>query len=391
MLNPEGITMQPPPQHWMPRMKIFISSIIGGFEEFRAAARSAIVALRHEPVVAEDFGAQASSPQIACLQGLRSADLIVLILGDRYGHAQGSSGVSPTHEEYLEARDRKPILTFVQSGVDRDEQQAKFVSEVSEWQTGHFRVSFKTADELRDLVTRAIHDYQLANAAAPLDTAAVSAAALGMLPKIRQNTQASSPTLHVSIAGGPLQRLLRPAELEASTLADAIHQQGLFVEPKLFSKSKGVDQSIHGSALVLEQERGVRIQLGEDGSLLLRLPLERAEDSRRNGFGFFAIIEEDVLRELATALAFGAWLLDKIDSTQRITHVALAASIEASDHMGWRTQAEQVSSPNSGTMRMGNKQELPTSTTAQPRVALRYKAAELAEDLMVPLRRQMKS
>lgn len=372
-------------------MKIFISSLIGGFEEFRAAARSAIVALRHEPVVAEDFGAQASSPQIACLQGLRSADLVVLILGDRYGHAQGSSGVSPTHEEYLEARDRKPILTFVQSGVDRDEQQAKFVSEVSEWQTGHFRVSFKTADELRDLVTRAIHDYQLANAAGPLDTAAVSAAALGMLPKTRQNSQASSPTLHVSIAGGPLQRLLRPAELEASTLADAIHQQGLFVEPKLFSKSKGVDQSIDGSALVLEQERGVRIQLGEDGSLLLRLPLERAEDSRSNGFGFFAIIEEDVLRELATALAFGAWLLDKIDSTQRITHVALAASIEASDHMGWRTQAEQVSSPNSGTMRMGNGQELPTSTTAQPRVALRLKAAELAEDLMVPLRRQMKS
>lgn len=237
-------------------MKIFISSLIGGFGEFRAAARSAIVALRHEPVVAEDFGAQPNSPQIACLQGVRSSDLVVLILGARYGFVQGSSGVSPTHEEYLEARGSKPILMFVQEGVERDEQQAKLVSDAGAWQAGHFRAGFKTADELRDLVTRAIHDYQLANAAGPLDTGALSAAALALLPRSRQNSQASSPVIHVAICGGPMQRLLRPAELEAPELADGIHQQALFAEPRLFSKSKGADSSIEGSALVLEQERG---------------------------------------------------------------------------------------------------------------------------------------
>lgn len=31
-------------------------------------------------------------------------------------------------------------------------------------------------------------------------------------------------------------------------------------------------------------------------------------------------------------MAFGAWLLDKVDPTQRLTHLALAASIEASDY-----------------------------------------------------------
>lgn len=372
-------------------MKVFISSLIGGFEEFREAAREAIVTLRHEPVIAEDFGARPSSPQIACMQGVRSADLVVLILGTRYGFVQGSSGVSPTHEEYLEARGNKPILMFVQEGVEREEQQAKFISEVGAWQAGHFRAGFKTADQLRALVTRAIHDYQLANAAGPLDTAAMSAAALALLPKSRQNSQASPPTLHVGIVGGPIQRLLRPAELENIALVDAMHQQALFADPKLFSKSKGVDHSVSGSSLVLEQERGARIQLGEDGALLLSLPLEGAERSRRNGFGFLAVIEEDVLRELATALAFGAWLFDRIDSTQRVTHLALAALIEASDHMGWRTQAEQDASPNSGTMRMGNGQQPATSSTDRPRAALRFQATELAEDLMVPLRRHMKA
>lgn len=372
-------------------MRIFISSLIGGFEQFRAAARSAIVALRHEPVVAEDFGAQPNSPQIACLQGVRSADLVVLILGSRYGFVQGSSGVSPTHEEYLEARGNKPILMFVQEGVERDEQQAKFIADVGAWQAGHFRAGFKTADELRDGVTRAVHDYQLANAAGPLDIAALSGVAAALLPAARQNSQADSATLRVAIACGPVQKLLRPAELEAPDLADAIHQQALFAEPRLFAKSKGVDHGIEGSSLVLEQERGARIQLGEDGSLLLRLPLDRKDGARRNGFGGFGVIQEDVMRELGAALSFGAWLLDKIDPTQRVTHVALAASIEAGNLMGWRTQAEQDASPSTGTMRMGGGQQHPTSSTDRPRAALRFQAAELAEDLMVPLRRQMKA
>lgn len=78
-------------------MKVFISSSISSFEEFRAAVRSAIVALHHEPVVAENFGVLPNSPQIACLQGLRSANLVGLILEGRYGYVQGTSRVSPTH------------------------------------------------------------------------------------------------------------------------------------------------------------------------------------------------------------------------------------------------------------------------------------------------------
>src|SRR4051794_9705183 len=98
-------------------MKIFVSSLISGFEPLRAAARSAIQTLGHEPVMAEDFGAKPASPQVACLRGLRSSDLVVLILGERYGSVPPESSVSPTHEEYLEARDTKEILLFVQEGL----------------------------------------------------------------------------------------------------------------------------------------------------------------------------------------------------------------------------------------------------------------------------------
>ena len=98
-------------------MRIFISSLISGFESQRAAARRAVTTLRHEPVMAEDFGAQPNSPQIACLQGLRGSDMVVLILGEEYGFVPAGSSLSATHQEYREARETKPVLAFVQQGI----------------------------------------------------------------------------------------------------------------------------------------------------------------------------------------------------------------------------------------------------------------------------------
>jgi hypothetical protein len=372
-------------------MKIFISSLITGFESFREAAKSAIKTLRHEPVMAEDFCAQPNSPQVACLQGLRSSDLVVLILGERYGSAQSSSGISPTHEEYREARGTKPILVFVQEGVKNDDQQSNFLAEVQGWQAGLFRAGFQTASELKDLVTRAIHEYQLANAAGPLDVAALSSLAVKLLPQARNN-RSGSPALFMSIVGGPLQRMLRPAELEVPSLANELHQQALFGQQPLFVTTKGVESRIDGDALCLEQPEGARIQLDEQGALFLRLPLVRTQASRNSSmYAMLAIIEEDVVRELESAIAYATWVLERIDPTQRLIHVALAASIEASEHLGWRTQAEQEASPNSGSFRMGGQHNCAVAQVDRPRAALRFEARLLAQDLMVPLRRHWKS
>ena len=95
-------------------MKVFLSSVIGGMEEYRAAARQAAETLGHTVVAAKDFRVSPNSPQQVCLAGVREADVVALLLGTRYGAPQ-ASGLSPTHEEYREARGRKPVLTFVRS------------------------------------------------------------------------------------------------------------------------------------------------------------------------------------------------------------------------------------------------------------------------------------
>jgi Domain of unknown function (DUF4062) len=121
-------------------VKVFISSPIGDYGHYRAAAQEAIETLGHQVVRAEDFPASAGTPQQACLAAVRDSDLVVLLMGELYGVPQ-LSGLSATHEEYREARERKPVLVFVESGVTREPAQEAFLEEVQAWATGHFRAS----------------------------------------------------------------------------------------------------------------------------------------------------------------------------------------------------------------------------------------------------------
>ncbi len=109
-------------------MKVFISSVIGGFEAYRDAAAQAISTLGHTAKRSEDYGASPSSPQAVCLAGVREADCVVLILGDRYGEDQ-PSGLSASHEEYREARDRVDVLAFIQRDISPETPQDAFITE----------------------------------------------------------------------------------------------------------------------------------------------------------------------------------------------------------------------------------------------------------------------
>jgi hypothetical protein len=372
-------------------MKVFISSIIGGFEVYRAAAKSAIATLRHQPIIAEDFGAKPSTPQIACLTGIRESDLVVLILGAEYGAIQ-ASGMSATEEEFREARQHKPVFAFVRAGVDPSTQQKAFIEEVESWSGGVFRGSFKNADDLRDGITRALYDYALAIAVGPLDHDEIAVRSTALLGKPDRN-RSGSPILSLSIAGGPKQNILRPIEIESASLAEELHQAASFGSARVFDKSKGVQSEMDGALLVLKQEDGARIQLSEDGSISLQLPISqnRNQERSRGGFsGFPGIIEEKVKDRISNALAYASWLMERVDPTQRITHVSIAARIDGSEYMPWATQAEYDASSRSGSFSMNHGRDRKAIQIGQPRSVLRLNRDHLVEDLVVLIRRQWK-
>ena len=279
----------------------------------------------------------------------------------------------------------RPVIAFVQEGVTRDADEAQFVTEVQGWEGGLFRGGFKSADQLRSLVTRAIHNWELSNAAGPMDGQEILARALAALPE--RDRQGRGVELVVSIAGGPVQPLLRPSEIEAPALAQDMLQAALFGPNRIFSPSVGTGHEIRDHALHIEQanDKG-SIVLDAQGSLLFRGTLDRS--------GFFGgVIQEDIADRLAEIFRYADWALDRVDPTQRLSHTAVAVTLIGQDHMAWRTRAEHAASPDSYNVGLGNGRQQPVHLTPghRPRATLKLGSSQLTEDLVTLLRREWKT
>jgi len=110
---------------------VFISSIQSGFEDVRAAARDGVESFGWRAVMAETVGATPASPQRGLLDRVAESDVVLLLIGPRYGASQ-ESGLSATEEELDEARRRrKPILVLRQEGELEPEQQ-EFLNRVTD-------------------------------------------------------------------------------------------------------------------------------------------------------------------------------------------------------------------------------------------------------------------
>ena len=139
-------------------LRVFVSSVEVGYKEYRAAAKSAVAALRHTPVLLEEPGYPASpdSSQTACLEEVENSDVVVLLMGARYGNVQ-ESGLSATHEEWNRARSiRRKVLVFMEGVDDREPRQRAFVEQVEDWVDGHFRRSYSSPLELSMRIVAAL-------------------------------------------------------------------------------------------------------------------------------------------------------------------------------------------------------------------------------------------
>ncbi|OSR65084.1 hypothetical protein BV326_05444 [Pseudomonas syringae pv. actinidiae] len=136
-------------------MNVFISSVVNGFEEYRAAARNAVTLVGYTPKMSEEFGARPYSSQTACMMEVDQADVVVLVLGAEFGF-ETSTGESVTQQEFRRAKSsNKRILAFLQSVPTSGKQEA-FRREVSDYVDGLFRVTFANAGELSDGIVQGL-------------------------------------------------------------------------------------------------------------------------------------------------------------------------------------------------------------------------------------------
>ena len=117
-------------------IRVFLSSVSVGLEDIRAQIIDDLRTANFDIGSMEQFGAQPTAPIDVCLREVRKADVVVLLIGPRYGSLL-PQGISYTHAEFRAAQGAGiPVLGFRlphASGLASDERHRldSFVTEVS--------------------------------------------------------------------------------------------------------------------------------------------------------------------------------------------------------------------------------------------------------------------
>jgi hypothetical protein len=355
-------------------VKVFISSVIRGFEPFRDAVASAAKLLGHEVLRSEDLAAGPDPAERACLDLVRRADVVVLVLGARYGAPSGRD-VSPTHEEYREARSiGRDVLGFVQGGVAPEPKQRELIDEARQWATGSAVATFATPAELRDQVVKALKELELSRAGGRLDPGEMVARAAKRAGEVARAMH--QPSLLVAVGPGPAQALLRPTEIASEALQRDLEKEALYGRSPVLVRGAGVKTLVDGGSLVIAQDRA-RIVLDPDGTLVVAAPAEERDHM------LSALIEETIRERVAQALTFAGAVYERIDARGRVTDIAPVASLANVGYTGWRTRAEQERDPNRLSMNVQAPEGLVVGLRPETRRrrALTAEANDMAEDL----------
>jgi hypothetical protein len=133
-------------RRWAETRTVFLSSEMRDLGPLRARVAEALRDAGFSVVVFEDLGGRDEDAERAYLDGVARSDIYVGILADRYG-TMLPSGRSPTHEEYLEARQRGKRISFWLAG-DASGRQGNAMDFAQEIQTFHTTGQFSDVDDL---------------------------------------------------------------------------------------------------------------------------------------------------------------------------------------------------------------------------------------------------
>jgi len=364
-----------------------------GFEEFRKAARQGIIAAGAEPVLAEDFPALAKSPRTACLDGVTSCDLVVVVLGRRGGW-RAPSGKLVVQEEYEEARRRKlPTLAFLQE-IEKDKDAQELVNIISDYVEGLFRLVFKTPDELQSGLKEAL--VPLVNHfARPKGELKMSSEML--LNPYRINSEAS---LRVLVAPEREEEFIDPVFLESEELKRRIYEIGHSPKVGLFSYEhpKNAEVGVNEIVILQSEERSwregkdvARLELYTGGVIAIDLNVtgRRRQNQSDDLGGILVVLEDDVISALHKSFSFVDSFFEDRDPYKRHDRVLYNAAISG---LGYRNLVKDL--PKGSTYSMGIHGDEVIVAFDEPRILTREDLKNPSKEIeatMTLFRRRLKS
>jgi Domain of unknown function (DUF4062) len=144
--------------NFMPSLGVMISSTVEDLSQERDAVDRAVRTLHLDRFRAETFGSFPHTPRKICEFMAQQCDLFILLVGQRYGYVIKQEDISVVQFEYETARSQNPgkILVYVKENVEREPRLQEFLAKVQDFESGYFRSSFKTPEELYERIHKDI-------------------------------------------------------------------------------------------------------------------------------------------------------------------------------------------------------------------------------------------
>ena len=202
----------------MTPLTVFVCSTYSDLSEEREAVLDAIRRLQLQHDSMEFFGARSDVPIETCLSEVRRSNMLVVIVGHRYGTMVPNRDVSFSEAEYSEAhRLRKPCLVYMRSDdvpvlpkhIERDPEKLRLLENwKSTLQSRHtvapFRESHDLAVQVAADIGRTIHE-------------------IGEASKTREEARADSPTIVLEEVTELIARAVAEGASESSLLSSIRH------------------------------------------------------------------------------------------------------------------------------------------------------------------------
>ncbi len=305
------------------RPRVFVSSVSENFSEYREAARRASESVDGQPILFEDFPSLPVSARTACLDGVQSCDVFVIIVGEKGGFTT-PSGKLVVEEEWEEATRRKlPVLAFLED-TDRDDDARRLASALSDYSGGMFRATFKSPQELEQAVARALRPVISHARNTPVNTSAIDEKLRSLHPVPNQ------ATLRIVITPEREDEVIDPVELDSPALKDEILALAHATSVRLMSYERPKSSEAQLNELVVLQANDraswrdsvdeVRLEVSSQGMLAIdsnvtgRCAGRASSDTLGDSY---TISELDVSDVVARALAFAKAFYDERDQWRR--------------------------------------------------------------------------
>lgn len=304
----------------MPKPRVFVSSVVEGFQEYREAARRGIEEAGGEPIlVNEDFPLLNVSPRNACLDAIDSADIYLAIVGARGGWI-APSGQLVVEEEYEHAKTRKKPLIMLVQKTDRDEEADRLVGKMSEYVDERFRRGFASP---QDLIRESIEALRPLIPDMPVQGDSTEHLNRAMARPLPHSQEA---VLRLAIAPERYEEMIDPIRLESDELLHTVYEVGhkrsigllIYAAPKRHSVA--VDRLLVHQGIVEghHQAESVRVELSDHGLLAVDAALGHPHQGRHQSLPeAFVLAEEEVAETARSMLSFYGGLMEQLDPFNR--------------------------------------------------------------------------